>query len=69
VVGELASRGGVDKNGRFQNGQCHNQPGESSGRPRRQAIFRISGPVYLTQKDVRQVQLAKGAIRTGIECC
>jgi len=69
VVGELASRGGVDKNGRFQNnGTSHNQPWREQwetldGRP----IFRISGPVYLTQKDVRQVQLAKGAIRTGIE--
>jgi uncharacterized 2Fe-2S/4Fe-4S cluster protein (DUF4445 family) len=69
VVGELASQGGLDKNGRFQNnGASHGQPWRDQwesldGKP----IFRISGPVYLTQKDVRQVQLAKGAIRTGIE--
>jgi uncharacterized 2Fe-2S/4Fe-4S cluster protein (DUF4445 family) len=69
VVGELASQGGLDKNGRFQNnGASHGQPwrdqwGSLDGKP----IFRIAGPVYLTQKDVRQVQLAKGAIRTGIE--
>jgi len=66
VVGELAAKGGLDKNGRFQNNG--NQPWRDQwecldGKP----IFRIAGPVYLTQKDVRQVQLAKGAIRTGIE--
>jgi uncharacterized 2Fe-2S/4Fe-4S cluster protein (DUF4445 family) len=69
VVGELASQGGLDKNGRFQNnGASHAQPWRDqwetvNGKP----AFRIAGPVYLTQKDVRQVQLAKGAIRTGIE--
>lgn len=26
-----------------------------------------SGPIYLTQKDIRELQLAKGAIRAGIE--
>jgi len=69
VVGELASKGGLDKNGRFQNnGASHGHPWRDQwesldGKP----IFRIAGPVYLTQRDVRQVQLAKGAIRTGIE--
>ncbi len=69
VVGELAAKGGLDKNGRFQNN------GASAGQPWRnqwesldgKPVFRIAGPVYLTQKDVRQVQLAKGAIRTGIQ--
>jgi uncharacterized 2Fe-2S/4Fe-4S cluster protein (DUF4445 family) len=69
VVGELASQGGLDKSGRFQNnGASHAQPWRDQwetvdGKP----AFRIAGPVYLTQKDVRQVQLAKGAIRAGIE--
>jgi uncharacterized 2Fe-2S/4Fe-4S cluster protein (DUF4445 family) len=69
VVGELASKGGLDKSGRFQNnGASHGHPWRDQwetldGKP----VFRIAGPVYLTQKDVRQVQLAKGAIRTGIE--
>ncbi|MFZ4858678.1 MAG: ASKHA domain-containing protein [Desulfuromonadaceae bacterium] len=36
--------------------------GEGAGRS-----FRIAPQVSLTQKDVRQVQLAKGAIRAGIE--
>ena len=30
-------------------------------------IFRLTGEVSLTQEDIRQVQLAKGAIRAGIE--
>jgi uncharacterized 2Fe-2S/4Fe-4S cluster protein (DUF4445 family) len=69
VVGELAAKGGIDKNGRFQNnGASHDHPWRDQwesldGKP----IFRIAGTVYLTQKDVRQVQLAKGAIRTGIQ--
>lgn len=69
VVGELASQGGLDKNGRFQNnGASHSQPWRDQWETvDGKAAFRIAGPVYLTQKDVRQVQLAKGAIRTGIE--
>jgi uncharacterized 2Fe-2S/4Fe-4S cluster protein (DUF4445 family) len=27
----------------------------------------VAGPVVLTQRDIRQIQLAKGAIRAGIE--
>jgi len=69
VVGELAANGGLDKNGRFlNNGASHDKAWRAQwetvdGKP----AFRIAGPVYLTQKDVRQVQLAKGAIRTGID--
>ena len=69
IVGELAALGGMDKNGRFQtNGSLPDHPWKSrfgllDGKP----IFRIADPVYLSQKDVRQVQLAKAAIRAGIE--
>ena len=69
VVGELAAHGGVDKNGRFQtNGSLpdrawKNRFGLLDGKP----VFRIAVPVYLSQKDVRQVQLAKAAVRAGIE--
>lgn len=69
VVGELAAQGGVDKSGRFQtNGSTRakawwKQWESIDGK----AVFRIAGPVYLSQKDVRQVQLAKAAIRSGIE--
>lgn len=69
AIGELAAHGGVDKNGRFQhNGTAPDKPWKSQwnrvdGKP----VFRIAGEVYLSQKDVRQVQLAKAAIRAGIE--
>ena len=69
VVGELAAHGGVDKNGRFEtNGslpdrQWKDRFGSLDGKP----VFRIADPLYLSQKDVRQVQLAKAAVRAGIE--
>ena len=65
VVGELAAQGGVDKTGRFQtSGKCWKDHWELlDGKP----VFRLAGPVYLSQKDVRQVQLAKAAVRAGID--
>jgi len=65
AVGELAANGIVDKNGRFQtaNPSWQNHFETLDGKP----VFRIAGPVYLSQKDVRQVQLAKAAVRAGIE--
>ena len=69
AVGELAAKGGLDKNGRFQNnGASHSQPWKDrweliDGKP----VFRIAGPVFLSQKDIRQVQLAKAAVRAGID--
>jgi uncharacterized 2Fe-2S/4Fe-4S cluster protein (DUF4445 family) len=69
VVGELAAHGGVDKNGRFQsNGHLPNRPWKDQfGSLDGKLFFRIADPVYLSQKDVRQVQLAKAAVRAGIE--
>jgi uncharacterized 2Fe-2S/4Fe-4S cluster protein (DUF4445 family) len=69
AVGELAAHGVVDKNGRFRvNGTLPDRPwkdrvGLLDGKP----VFHIADPVYLSQKDVRQVQLAKAAVRAGIE--
>jgi len=69
VVGELAARGGVDKNGRFQaNGSLPERAwkdrfGSLGGKP----VFHITDAVYLSQKDVRQVQLAKAAVRAGMD--
>lgn len=65
AVGELAAQGIVDKGGRFQasGGEWQSRLESIDGKP----VFRIAGPVYLSQKDVRQVQLAKAAVRTGIE--
>jgi len=69
AVGEMAAHQAVDKNGRFRSN------GAAEGTPWKDhwttldgtTVFRISGPVYLSQKDIRQVQLAKAAIRTGID--
>ena len=67
VVAQLAAHGGVDQNGRFQP-LASEQPWKSHWETvNEKPVFRIVGPVYLQQKDVRQVQLAKAAIRTGIE--
>ena len=46
----------LNKRGRIQTQQALNG----------QSVIPLSGPVYLTQEDIRQVQLAKGAIAAGI---
>ncbi|MDR2850055.1 MAG: ASKHA domain-containing protein [Verrucomicrobiota bacterium] len=65
AVGELAAHGAIDKNGRLQTASPAWAPRFETldGKP----VFRIAGPVHLSQKDVRQVQLAKAAVRAGIE--
>jgi uncharacterized 2Fe-2S/4Fe-4S cluster protein (DUF4445 family) len=72
IVGELVRNGAVDRNGRLGNGNNGNgslpaalkeRLGKKDGKP----VFALSDRVYLSQGDVRQVQLAKGAVRTGIE--
>lgn len=70
VVAELVASGVLGKNGKFVSPDT---PGlvpalaerlvQRDGKP----VFLLSDEVWLTQKDVRQVQLAKGAIRAGIE--
>jgi uncharacterized 2Fe-2S/4Fe-4S cluster protein (DUF4445 family) len=67
IVGELTRHGVVGKNGRFASA-VDNEPKKRAirslnGKP----AFFITDDVYLTQHDIRQVQLAKGAIRAGIE--
>ncbi|MEI6640136.1 MAG: ATP-binding protein, partial [Chlorobium sp.] len=69
AVGEMAREGIVDRNGRLA------KPGTEvfeiwrdyieveQGRTR----FRLSEKVSLTQQDIRQVQLAKGAVRAGVD--
>jgi uncharacterized 2Fe-2S/4Fe-4S cluster protein (DUF4445 family) len=70
AVGELVQSRLIGSNGRFV------KPGEASaldpdGRLERDETgktrYRLADGVWLTQKDVRQVQLAKGAIRAGID--
>ncbi|MDR0842773.1 MAG: ASKHA domain-containing protein [Acidobacteriota bacterium] len=65
AVGELAARGVVEKSGRFRKDETAWQSymDKLDGKP----IFRVADSVYLLQKDIRQVQLAKAAVRVGIE--
>jgi len=67
LVGELASQGVISSSGRFARTHdlsvLDDRIADENGKIR----FQLAGPVYLTQKDVRQVQLAKAAIRAGID--
>jgi uncharacterized 2Fe-2S/4Fe-4S cluster protein (DUF4445 family) len=69
LVGELARLGSLDPGGRLRKAgpELHQALGERLEARDGRTVFRVAGPVYLTQKDVRQVQLAKGAVRTGID--
>ena len=67
IVGELVKHGLIQKTGRLQ--PAPDRP-ELAGRLVKKdgkTVFAVADAVYLTQKDIRQVQLAKGAIRAGIE--
>ncbi|MFA6780418.1 MAG: ASKHA domain-containing protein [Paludibacteraceae bacterium] len=70
IVGELVRVGIIGVNGKFQNAQRGNYNvvleeylKEYEGKP----AFEITEGIYLTQKDMRQVQLAKGSVRAGVE--
>ncbi len=70
LVGELVDHGVVADNGRFVDPQNSVLPVVLKKRlveHKGKTCFRVEGSVLLTQKDIRQVQLAKAAIRTGIE--
>ncbi|MHC6204370.1 ASKHA domain-containing protein [Breznakiellaceae bacterium SP9] len=70
IVGELVSRGLVQKSGRFVSADCTSVPAGLKERLKQhegKRAFFITDTVYLSQQDIRQVQLAKGAIRAGIE--
>lgn len=57
IVGELVRTGAIDKSGRLLQARP-----SSDAKP----AYYLSDKVFLTQQDIRQVQLAKGAIRAGI---
>ncbi|HJV64806.1 MAG TPA: ASKHA domain-containing protein [Geomonas sp.] len=70
VVAELVVHGVIAKNGKLVKANApqltrdlSERLVEKDGKP----VFLLSEEVWLTQKDVRQVQLAKGAIRAGVE--
>jgi uncharacterized 2Fe-2S/4Fe-4S cluster protein (DUF4445 family) len=65
LVSCLVKNGALGKNGRFETKAAAPVGNweESEGR----CLLRLSNGVVLTQKDVRQVQLAKAAIRAGLD--
>lgn len=70
IVGELVAKKVIGKNGKFVSKEDSDLPEELKKRLVKlegKNAFEISEGVFLTQKDVRQVQLAKGAVRSGIE--
>lgn len=70
IVGELVKYGVINSNGKFVNAEkaeILDSLKERLEKKEGKTVFRITKNVYLSQKDVRQVQLAKGAVRAGIE--
>ncbi|MDR2434752.1 MAG: ASKHA domain-containing protein [Treponema sp.] len=70
IAGELVRTGVIDSRGRFvppDKGNYSALLKERMGQVEGKNAFFITGDVYLAQKDIRQIQLAKGAIRCGIE--
>lgn len=70
IVGELVASKVIGKSGRFVSIENSNLPEVLRERLVKldgKNAFKIAEGIFLTQKDIRQVQLAKGAVRSGIE--
>jgi uncharacterized 2Fe-2S/4Fe-4S cluster protein (DUF4445 family) len=70
IVGELVKHGVIKKNGKFVDSDSEDVNPTLKERLIKhegKTVFKITNKVYLSQKDIRQVQLAKGAVRAGIE--
>ena len=70
IVGELVRNKVIGKNGRFAKAEDSDLPETLRKRLTKvdgKAAFEVAEGIFLTQKDIRQVQLAKGAVRAGIE--
>lgn len=68
IAAELVKHGIVAKNGRFvKAGTLPEDFGARLVQQQGTMSFVIADGVFLSQKDLRQIQLAKGAIRAGIE--
>jgi uncharacterized 2Fe-2S/4Fe-4S cluster protein (DUF4445 family) len=68
-IAELLEAGLLDSSGRLSGPDEAACPQLAKRLFRQENIlaFRLSEKVYITQKDIRELQLAKGAIRTGID--
>lgn len=69
IVGELVRTGIVGENGKFNSAQkeSYNKLEQSLQYYEDKPAFEVAKGIWITQKDIRQVQLAKGAVRAGIE--
>lgn len=68
IVGELVEHKVINRAGRLTDSQqLSSQLKERLVKQEGKTVFQVAEKVYLSQKDIRQVQLAKGAIRAGIE--
>jgi uncharacterized 2Fe-2S/4Fe-4S cluster protein (DUF4445 family) len=60
AVAELVAAGVVDRSGRFVQGSS-----ERLGKVGEENVFYLSDDVYLSQRDIRELQFAKASIATG----
>lgn len=70
IVAELVAHGVITRNGKFVATDNPDLPPALASRLVKidgKPVFSLTDAVYLSQKDIRQVQLAKGAIRAGVE--
>ncbi|MDF2523304.1 MAG: ferredoxin, partial [Clostridiales bacterium] len=70
IIGELVANGVINKNGKFIEPETSKLPPELKKRLVKhdgKIVFKVTDKVLLSQKDIRQVQLAKGAVRAGVE--
>lgn len=70
IAGELVKHGIIGKNGKFvspDSEKADEKLRQNLVKTDNEIKYKVSGEVYLTQKDIRQIQLAKGAVRAGIE--
>ena len=69
AVAALVSHHVIDGSGRFTRNPDGLSPGLRArlGRRDDKPVFYLTAQVYLTQRDIRQVQLAKAAVRAGID--
>lgn len=70
IVGELVRVGVIGSNGKLVSPEKQDLPQFLASHLLKKdgkLCFEVAEQIYLTQKDIRQVQLAKGAVRAGVE--
>lgn len=67
IVGELVKHGLIQKTGKLQPSSSRPEFAGRLLKKEGKTVFQVAAGVFLSQKDIRQVQLAKGAVSAGIE--